>query len=573
MEDIKRIYTLLSRSNGLKIRDIATELGLDKIQLAELLFSEECSKYWYQNDSSLWFPKDGALTVEADKQEDKLAKQIKSVTGYNAEKYIYTESDEGLRFYLKQVLSFPTYSYIETNQLFERYRVDDDTNAFEMIVKGHLKLVVNIARKYRHKGVPFRDLIQEGNYGLLIAVEQYDYTYNKSFIEYAKKSIFQSIGNALQTLPFSMKIPFSAISRHWKVRKHLERLEQQYEFEPLLSEEDLESIIGTKDASVYKCLPHDLLTIDVHVDDMDSFESDSFLTDAPLMQESQRQYIRSLTSLLDKRCEDIIVKYFGIGCEDMTLEEIGKHHNLTRERIRQILWKGIRTLRKVLGVYRKKQKHEEGEEIEEQDEESVSEIIERLKKRRHDSINKLAELIVKANHQKAILKPKVKPSSQTITKQSETKVKKGKRSGRIITLSDADEKRLQEHLSLIRKECAELEESRKKKMQEEEDKLHSQISKPVADSTIQKRAGEATAPPPTIISPYTQLRKLVELNILTQSELEQCITKGFRRIIDVKEDIDTINKFGLAKQPSRHTKFTLSIWFKIVDLLGKEIRG
>jgi len=573
MEDIKRIYTLLSRSNGLKIRDIATELGLDKIQLAELLFSEECSKYWYQNDSSLWFPKDGALTVEADKQEDKLAKQIKSVTGYNAEKYIYTESDEGLRFYLKQVLSFPTYSYIETNQLFERYRVDDDTNAFEMIVKGHLKLVVNIARKYRHKGVPFRDLIQEGNYGLLIAVEQYDYTYNKSFIEYAKKSIFQSIGNALQILPYSMKIPFSAISRHWKVRKHLERLEQQYEFEPLLSEEELESIIGTKDASVYKCLPHDLLTIDVHVDDMDSFESDSFLTDAPLMQESQRQYVRSLTSLLDKRSEDIIVKYYGLGCEEMTLEEIGEQYNLTRERIRQILWKGIRTLRKVLGVYRKKQKHEEGEEIEEQDEESVSEIIERLKKRRHDSINKLAELIVKAKQQKEILKPKVKPSSQTITKQSETKVKKGKRSGRLITLSDADEKRLQEHLSLIRKECAELEESRKKKMQEEEDKLHSRISKPVEDSAIQKRAGEATAPPPTIISLYTQLRKLVELNILTQSELEQCITKGFRRIIDVKEDIDTINKFGLAKQPSRHTKFTLSIWFKIVDLLGKEIRG
>lgn len=569
MEDIKRIYTLLSRSNGLKIRDIATELGLDKIQLAELLFSEECSKYWYQNDSSLWFPKDGALAVEAEKQEDKLAKQIKSVTGYNAEKYIYTESDEGLRFYLKQVLSFPTYSYIETNQLFERYRVDDDTNAFEMIVKGHLKLVVNIARKYRHKGVPFRDLIQEGNYGLIIAVEQYDYTYNKSFIEYAKKSIFQSIGNALQILPYSMKIPFSAISRHRKLRKHLERLEQQYEFEPLLSEEELESIIGTKDASVYKCLPHDLLTIDVHVDDMDSFESDSFLADAPLMQESQRQYVRSLTSLLDKRCEDIIIKYWGIGCEEMTLEAIGEHYNLTRERIRQILWKGIRTLRKVLGVYRKKQKHEEGEEIEEQDEESVSEIIERLKKRRHDSINKLAELIVKAKQQKE--KQKAIPSSPTITQQSKTKVKKGKRSDkRRLTLSKEDDKRLQEHLALIRKECAELEESRKKKMQEEEDKLHAGLSNPVAESPVNKRTETATAPPPSIISLYTPLWVLVEKRLLTKKEWKHCKKRNFKTIYDVRRVID---KYGLTRESTRFTKYTLDIWFKIIDLLGKELRG
>ena len=469
------------------------------------------------------------------------------------------------------IQSFPIsiLSNKEITKLYKRY-YEGDKEAYNILFRGNLSLVHHIANLFSNVGVPIDDLIQEGAIGLLKAIKLYDYKRGGNFSLYADSVIFQSIKTSLNVLPYSMKIPFSAISRHRKLRKHLERLEQQYEFEPMLSEEELESIIGTKDASVYKCLPHDLLTIDVHVDDMDSFESDSFLTDAPLMQESQRQYVRSLTSLLDKRSEDIIVKYYGLGCEEMTLEEIGEQYNLTRERIRQILWKGIRTLRKVLGVYRKKQKHEEGEEIEEQDEESVSEIIERLKKRRQESINKLAELIVKANHQMAILKPKVKPSSQTITKQSETKVKKGKRSGRLITLSDADEKRLQEHLSLIRKECAELEESRKKKMQEEEDKLHAGLSNPVAESPVNKRTETATAPPPSIISLYTPLWVLVEKRLLTKKEWKHCKKRNFKTIYDVRRVID---KYGLTRESTRFTKYTLDIWFKIIDLLGKELRG
>ena len=213
MEEIKRIYTLLSRSNGLKIKDIAAILDIDRFQLAEIMFSEDSFSYWYQNNESLWFAKDGAITIEEEKKKEVLTKQLQPVSGSKLEQHVYSES-KPIQFYLKQILSFPTYSSKETNELFDLYR-DGEMQAYDQIVKGHLKLVVNIAKMYRHRGVSMNDLIQEGNIGLLRAIERYDQTLNQDFVEYAKSWIFQSIIQSTLVLPHLLSIAPSIVPRHY----------------------------------------------------------------------------------------------------------------------------------------------------------------------------------------------------------------------------------------------------------------------------------------------------------------------------------------------------------------------
>ena len=108
-------------------------------------------------------------------------------------------------------------------------------------------------------------------------------------------------------------------------------------------------LLGVKDKTIYSRLPYDLLSINVY-EDCDLFENHDYDSDASLMKESLQIYIRSLLNKLDRRKKDILQRYFGIGCQSETLEEIGKSYHLTRERARQILWKSIKIIKVMLGI-------------------------------------------------------------------------------------------------------------------------------------------------------------------------------------------------------------------------------
>ena len=139
MNDIERIYSLLLNSNGLKIRAISQELELDKYYVAEIMFSSQNIPYWYQDDDSLWYAKEGALQIEEPEKKDELAEPSIVIPKYNLNRFQQEDISESLRAYLNKISKFRIYTNDETLELFKRYRKGDN-KAFGLIVKSQQKL-------------------------------------------------------------------------------------------------------------------------------------------------------------------------------------------------------------------------------------------------------------------------------------------------------------------------------------------------------------------------------------------------------------------------------------------------
>ena len=200
MNDIEGIYSLLLHSNGLKIRAISQELELDKYYVAEIMFSSQNIPYWYQDDDSLWYAKEGALQIEEPEKKDELVETSIVIPKYNLNRFQQEDISESLRAYLNKISKFRIYTNDETLELFKRYRKGDN-KAFGLIVKSQQRLVANIALLYCRKGVPLEDIIQEGNIGLIKAVERFDDTQYRSFSNFAKTWILQAISYSMTTMP------------------------------------------------------------------------------------------------------------------------------------------------------------------------------------------------------------------------------------------------------------------------------------------------------------------------------------------------------------------------------------
>ena len=510
MDEIKRIYSLLSCSQGLKLKDIAAELRMEKFHLAEIMFSEEHIPLWYQNNFFLWFAKEGALKIE-EKRNETLIKQSRSITGSYLERYIYSETHDGLRFYLRQILAYPNYTSKETNELFERYK-NGDRKAYEQIVKGHLKLVVNIARLYRHRGVVLDELIQEGNIGLLKAIALFDHTKNGSFSEYAKRHIFQSISTSTLVLPHLLTIPTRVVHNHYILHKYLDRLEQKNGFEPPISEVDHESLLETKSNSIYNCLPYDLLSINVY-GDCDLYESFLPPTDAPLMKESLQKYVDTILNQLDGKQKLILTRYWGIGCAEMTLEAIGKQLDLSRERIRQIMSESIQQIRDLLDKNKKKINQEKDIERE-----NGADDLRIRKKNIFSEKNNIYALKAEAK-------------------------KEAKKDWNLLPLQ-----------------------TRAKMVQI---KIIQQRIKNNYDQVVIKNV-LPTQKSPSKFNPYTfTLQDLVKKGILTRTECIHCQNKGIYSIGDVQR---MVQKYQTTRITTHFTQYILDIWFKI-SMHYKELQG
>lgn len=345
MEDVERIYILLIHSNGLKIRDIAKELDLDKYYVAEIMFSIDNIPYWYQDDSTLWFAKEGAIQIEEGAKEDELTAPLVAPKVIKVERFLKGTPSASLRSYIDQLAKYRRYSADEIRELFIRYR-SGDRKAYELIVKSYLKTVVGFAYIYRRDGVQIEDLIQEGNMGLIRAIEHYDHLRGGSFLNYAKSWIFQAISYSLSYQPYIIKLPINQYSLYYKVRKIIDKYEQQNGFPPSANDIEIDNYDNYKNISYLLNLPDSLKEITCLVEDLDSYEcSYNKIVDIE-NEEYNRDYVNSLLSHLKGRAETIVRLYFGIGTTQKTLNDIGNMFNLTRERVRQILEKSIRSMRK-----------------------------------------------------------------------------------------------------------------------------------------------------------------------------------------------------------------------------------
>lgn len=227
-----------------------------------------------------------------------------------------------------------------------------DRKALERLTKANLRFVVSVAKQYQNKGLSLPDLINEGNLGLIKAAERYDETRGFKFISYAVWWIRQSILQAIAEQSRIVRLPLNLVGSVNRIARELNKFEQENERKPSVEEmADRIDLPEEKIAEAMKINTHHVSMDAPFADGEDNSlldflpNTDSPSTDNVLDQESLRTEIGRVLDVLNDREQKVIKAFFGIGMQEMTLEEIGDKYNLTRERVRQIKEKAIRRLR------------------------------------------------------------------------------------------------------------------------------------------------------------------------------------------------------------------------------------
>ncbi len=257
-----------------------------------------------------------------------------------------------LEQYLQEIGQIPLLKPEAEVELAQRIRAGDQA-ALHKLVRANLRFVVSVAKKYQGQGLTLADLINEGNYGLIKAAQRFDETRGFKFISYAVWWIRQAILQALAEQSRVVRLPLNRIGTLSKIRKAGAELSQQLERPP--TPEEIAEVVGITPEKVRESLQHTgrHLSVDApfNEDDENSLldvlsDEDEELPDERLLGESLKIDVNRALSTLHPREAEITRLYFGIGREQpMTLEEIGKEFDLTRERVRQIKEKALRKLR------------------------------------------------------------------------------------------------------------------------------------------------------------------------------------------------------------------------------------
>ena len=267
-------------------------------------------------------------------------------------KSITNRESASLDKYLQEIGREELVSPEEEVELAQRIRKGDQ-EALEKLTRANLRFVVSVAKQYQNQGLSLPDLINEGNLGLIKAAEKFDETRGFKFISYAVWWIRQSILQALAEQSRIVRLPLNQVGSLNKINKAVGRFEQESERQP--STEELADMIDIPKDKIADTLRvsgrhvsvdapfvegEDNSLLDVLPND-DSPSADRGLTNQSLGTEIERAL-----QILTVREREIIKSFFGIGCQEMTLEEIGERLDLTRERVRQIKEKAIRKLKK-----------------------------------------------------------------------------------------------------------------------------------------------------------------------------------------------------------------------------------
>ena len=264
-----------------------------------------------------------------------------------------TNRDEGsLDKYLQEIGRIPLITADEEVELARRIK-EGDTSASEKLARANLRFVVSVAKQYQGKGLSLPDLINEGNLGLMKAVERFDETRGFKFISYAVWWIRQQILQSLADKGRIVRLPNNKIAATGKVYRAFHRFEQDNEREP--NPEELIEPLGMTLEEIEKCLrasPHHI-SLDEPIGDSGSTSQGDLLLHQEanqnavvdkmdLLQEIERALI-----LLPERSARILVLNFGLrGEKARTLEEVGQEFEITREAARQIKEKSLRYLRR-----------------------------------------------------------------------------------------------------------------------------------------------------------------------------------------------------------------------------------
>ena len=266
-------------------------------------------------------------------------------------KSITNRESASLDKYLQEIGREELITVEEEVELAQRIKKGDQA-ALDKLTRANLRFVVSVAKQYQNQGISLPDLINEGNLGLIKAAEKFDETRGFKFISYAVWWIRQSILQALAEQSRIVRLPLNQVGSLNKINKALSQFEQQYERQPSPDElADMLEIPREKIADTLRVSGRHVSVDAPFVEGEDNslrdvlVNNDSPNADKGLVNESLNTEIERALSTLTERERDIVKYFFGIGCQEMTLEEIGEKFGLTRERVRQIKEKAIRRLR------------------------------------------------------------------------------------------------------------------------------------------------------------------------------------------------------------------------------------
>ncbi|MBP5365796.1 MAG: sigma-70 family RNA polymerase sigma factor [Bacteroidales bacterium] len=266
-------------------------------------------------------------------------------------KSITNRESASLDKYLQEIGREELISVEEEVELAQRIKKGDQV-ALEKLTRANLRFVVSVAKQYQNQGLSLPDLINEGNLGLIKAAEKFDETRGFKFISYAVWWIRQSILQALAEQSRIVRLPLNQVGSLNKINKAYSKFEQENERKPSAEElADQLELPADKIADTLRVSGRHISVDAPFVEGEDNnlldvlVNNDSPNADKALMNESLSREIERALGTLTERESDIVKLFFGIGCQEMTLEEIGERFGLTRERVRQIKEKAIRRLR------------------------------------------------------------------------------------------------------------------------------------------------------------------------------------------------------------------------------------
>ena len=265
-------------------------------------------------------------------------------------------SDDSVRLYLREIGKIPLLSSEEELELAQRV-VAGDKKAKDQMAEANMRLVVSIAKRYSGRGLDFLDLIQEGNTGLLRAVEKFDPDKGFKFSTYATWWIRQAITRAIADLARTIRIPVHMVETINKLLRTQRRMTQDLNREPTIEELAKELEMEPDKVEYVIKIKQDITSLDAGVG-RDDGEDDTVLgdfiedEDAASPEDSAanqllKEQVQSILDVLTEREQKILKMRFGLDDgKSHTLEEVGQEFSVTRERIRQIEAKALAKLRK-----------------------------------------------------------------------------------------------------------------------------------------------------------------------------------------------------------------------------------
>lgn len=262
---------------------------------------------------------------------------------------------DATQIYLSEI-GFSPLLTAEEEVYYSRLSLKGDVAARKKMIESNLRLVVKIARRYLNRGLPLLDLIEEGNLGLMKAVEKFDPERGFRFSTYATWWIRQTIERAIMNQTRTIRLPIHVVKELNVYLRAARQLTQKLDHEPSAEEiadmvdkplEDVEKLLGLNEKIASVDTP---VGYDDNKSLLDTLADENSVNPAELLtDENLRAHIESLLDELSENQQQVVARRFGLrGFEKATLEEVGKEIGLTRERVRQIQVEALKTLRSLL---------------------------------------------------------------------------------------------------------------------------------------------------------------------------------------------------------------------------------